>query len=103
MINNLLLTQIKQIMQIKMDIYKFAFSVLILFLIAEIANAQNERHRLKVDANINELFKGNGFVFESIGYEYAISRKMSIGGWVGLDATSSKLTQKDVANRGQQR
>lgn len=56
-----------------------------------LSTAQNKTHIIKTDCNINELFKGEGFVFESLGYEYSIDFQRSVGFRIGWDVKTSKL------------
>jgi hypothetical protein len=61
------------------------------FSISFVAYGQKKNNIVKVNSNINTLFKGDGFTFNSIGYERFINDKNSIGFWFGGNLKTSKL------------
>ncbi|MDR1225683.1 MAG: hypothetical protein LBK47_02140 [Prevotellaceae bacterium] len=73
--------------------------ILLLFLLytATISVAQsNNTHIIKANSKINALFKGEGFVFESLGYEYILNMKHSVGFRIGWDFKTSKMEVPEV-------
>jgi hypothetical protein len=53
--------------------------------------AQDKPHIINANVDINALSKGDGFVFESIGYEYLLNTQHSIGLRMGWGFRTSKM------------
>jgi hypothetical protein len=52
---------------------------------------QKNNNAIKVNAEINTLFKGDGFSFSSLGYERFLDNRHSIGFWIGGRLKTSKF------------
>jgi hypothetical protein len=57
--------------------------------------AQHNMHIIKTDSKINALFKGEGFIFESVGYEYMLNIQHTIGLRIGWDVKTSKIEMNE--------
>lgn len=74
------------------------YIIVILFLAISVKSySQITNYKIiKINSNINSIFKGDGFDFGSIEFEYGINRHHSLGLWVGGNFKSSKLELLDV-------
>lgn len=82
------------------------FNICLFFFITMMSSAQTEAHIIKTQCNINDLFKSEGLIFESIKYEYILSSQHSVGlgvGWllktskIELNESAKATTQKDLS------
>lgn len=67
------------------------FLIFFLILLCNSVWSQNYQNLIKINSDINSVFKGDGFVFESFGYERFINSRNSIGIWIGGNLKTSKL------------
>jgi hypothetical protein len=65
--------------------------IFLLFCATTISVAQDKSHIINANTDINALFKGEGFVFESVGYEYLLNTQHSIGFRMGWGFRTSKM------------
>ena len=71
---------------------KRSFVVIIVFLCLILFKSYGQNDNIvKISSDINTVFKGEGFSFNSIGYERFLNNKNSIGFWFGGDLKTSKL------------